>query len=128
MQTKQAPGRVLESVELVEKRGRQLLAPDQALERLMHVERRGDKLFRTHGAAVSQLNAGCPAVLDDNAADIDLRLERAAGGNEGLHQSARQVEGTALTELVAALQVEGANDRAHGRGLGERIHQPGAEQ
>src|SRR5262249_44080010 len=91
MQTEKAPGRVLERIELFEKCGGQLLAPDQVLECLMHIERRGDELFRAHGAAVGQFYASGPAILDDDATDIDLRLESTAGGNEGFHQSTREV-------------------------------------
>ena len=68
------------------------------------------------------------AVLDHDAVDVDLRLEGAAGGDEGLHQAARQIERAALAELVAALQIEGADHRAHRPGLRHRVDQPGAEQ
>ena len=62
------------------------------LERLVHVERGSDELPGAHGAAVGQFDPGGAAVLDDDAVDIHLRLESAAGGDEGLHQSARQIE------------------------------------
>ena len=57
-----------------------------------------------------------------------LRLIAAAGGDEGLHQPAREIERAALAELVAALEIEGADHRAHRRGLRQRICEPGAEQ
>ena len=58
----------------------------------------------------------------------DLRRERPAGRDEGLHQAARQIERAALAELVAALQVEGADHRAHRARLRQGVDQPGAEQ
>ncbi len=72
--------------------------------------------------------AGGAAALYHHLVDRHLRLERAAGGDEGFHQSARQVERTALTELVAGLQVESADHRAGRAGLGHRVGEPGAEQ
>ena len=128
MQAEQAPGGVLEGVEFFQERRRQLFAPDQILEGLVHVERRGDELARPHGAAVVEFDAGGLAVLDDDFVDAHLRLVAAAGGDEGLHQPARQIERAALAELVAAFQIEGADHRAHRRGLRQRVDQPGAEQ
>ena len=128
MQAEQAPGGVLEAVELLQERSGELFAADQGLERLVHVERRGDELPGPHGAAVVELDAGGLAVLDDDAVDAHLRLVAAAGGDEGLHQPARQIERAALAELIAALQIEGADHRAHRLGLRQRVDQPGAEQ
>ena len=128
MEAEQAPFGVLELVELGAPRFGKLLAADQLLERLVHVDGRGDELARAHGAAVGKFNAGRLAALDHDAVDVDLRLIRAAGGDELFHQAAREIEGAALAELVAALEVEGADDRAHRRGLRRRIDEPGAEQ
>src|SRR5215470_7686600 len=92
MQAKQAPGGVLEAVELVEERAGQLLAPDQPFKRLMDIERRGDELARSHGAAIGQFDAGRAAILDNNAVNINLGLKSTAGGDERFHQSAREIE------------------------------------
>ena len=59
---------------------------------------------------------------------LDLRCEPPAGRDECLHQAAREIERAALAELVAALQIEGADHRAHRAGLRQRVDQPGAEQ
>ena len=128
MQSEQAPLRVLELVDLVEERLRQLRAADELLEGLMHVEGRGDELGRADGAAVGQRDAGRLAAFDDDAVDSDLWLKRAAGGDETFHQSARQIERAALAELIAALQVEGADHRTHRAGFRCGVDQPGSEQ
>jgi hypothetical protein len=49
-------------------------------------------------------------------------------GDEGFHQAARQIERAALTELIAAFKIEGANDRAHRAAFGQRVGEPRAEQ
>ena len=67
-------------------------------------------------------------VFEHDAADVDLRLEGSASGDEGFHQAARQIERTALTELIARLEIEGANDRAGGARLRHGVGEPGAEQ
>ena len=92
MQAEQAPCRVLEPVQLLQERGRQLLASDHAFKCLVHVEGGSDELSGAHGTAVGQFDPGGAAILDDDVVDIDLRLESAAGGDEGLHQAARQIE------------------------------------
>src|SRR3974390_907095 len=107
MQAEQAPGRVLESVELVQKGSRQLLAPDQLFECLVHIERRGDKP-RAHRAAVREFDPSRASVLDDDPFDLDLRLIAPAGCNEAFHQSAREIERATLTQLIPALEIEGA--------------------
>ena len=61
---------------------RKLFAADQVLEGLVHVERRGDELLGPHRAAVTQLDAGRLATLDDDALGVDLRLEASARGDE----------------------------------------------
>ena len=60
--------------------------------------------------------------------ELDLRREAPARRDEGLEQRAREIARAALAELVAALQVEGADHRAHRAGLRQRVDQPGAEQ
>ena len=45
-----------------------------------------------------------------------------------LHQPAREIERAALTELIAGLQIERANHRAHRARLREGVDEPGAEQ
>ena len=128
VQAEQAPFRVLEAVELFQEGRRQLLAADQRFECLMHVERGGDELPRAHRATVVERDAGRLAVLDDDPVDADLWLISAAGGDEFLHQSAREIKRSALAKLVAAIEIEGADRRAHRRRLRQRVGEPGAEQ
>src|SRR5262245_26995453 len=128
VQPEEAPRRVLETVELLEERGGQLFAPDQTLERLMHVKRRSHELPGAYGSAIVQLDAGRFAVLDHDAVDIDLRLESAACGDERLDQAPCEIERAALAQLVAALEIKGADNGAHGGGLRERVNEPCAEQ
>ena len=90
---------------------------------------RGDELPGAHGAAVGQRDAGRLAAFDHDAVDLDLRLRSVPPAAMKVSISAaRQVERAALAELVAALQVEGADHRAHRAGLRQRVDQPGAEQ
>src|SRR4029078_7935458 len=117
MQPEQAPRGVLEAVELPEKGGRKMPAPDQALESRVHVKRGSHELRGPNRLAADQLDAGGAPVLDEDAIDVHLRLEGASGGDEGFHQAARQIERSALAKLIAALQVEGTDHRAHRRGL-----------
>src|SRR4029453_6365093 len=81
-----------------------------------------------YGSGFAQLDTGRFAILDHDAVDIDLRLESAACGDEHLHQSPCEVERAALAQLVAALEIKGADNGAHGRGLRERVNEPCAEQ
>ena len=118
----------MESIELLEERRRKLRAADQFLEGLMHIERARDELPRTNRAAVVQHDAGGLAAFDHDAIEFDLRLKSSARRDESLHQSARQIERAALAELIAALQIERADHRAHRAGLRHRVNEPGAEQ
>ena len=72
----------------------------------MNISGARHELPRAHGALVGERNAGGVAALDDDAGDVRLRLVGAAGGDERLHQAARQIERAALAELVAGLQVK----------------------
>ena len=128
MQAEQRPVGVLEAVEFLEECRRQLRPADQCLEGLMHVERGSDEALRPHGAAVGEDNAAGAAAFDQNAVDRHLRRERAAGGNECFHQPARQIERSALAELVTGVEIEGADHRSHRARLRQRVGEPGAEQ
>jgi hypothetical protein len=92
VQAEEAPLRVLKIVDLSAIGCRKLFATNQILEGLMYIDGGGDELPRTHGAAICQFDTGRFVVLDNDARDIDLRLERAAGGDEGLHETAREIE------------------------------------
>ena len=81
-----------------------------------------------HGAAVVERDAGGAAAFDHDAIDAGLRQIAAAGGDERLHQAAGEIERAAPAELIAALQVEGADHRTHRARLRQRVGQPGAEQ
>jgi hypothetical protein len=94
----------------------------------MHIERARHKPSGAHNPPVDKRDARGAAAFDDDAIDIDLRLVGAARRDEGLHQTTSQVERAALAELIAAVQVEGANNRAHRTGFGQGVGQPGAEQ
>jgi hypothetical protein len=128
MQAEDRPLGVLKSVQLFKERGRKLRASDVVLEGLVHVQRAGDELPGAHGASVLESYSSRLASLDHDAFELDLRCEPPAGRDECLHQAARQVGRAALAELVAALQVEGADHRAHGARLGHGVHEPGPEQ
>ena len=128
MQAVERPGGRLELIELAPERLGQLLATDQLLERLVHIERARHELPGAHRAAVGERDAAGAAALHEDAVDRDLRLVAAAGRDEGLHQAARQVERAALAELIAAFEVEGADDRAHRARLRQRVDEPGTEQ
>ena len=90
--------------------------------------RAGNELPRPHGLAVGEHDAAGAAALDQDAVDRDLRLERAARGDEGFHQAARQIERAALAELIAGVEIEGADHRAHRARLRQGVGEPGAEQ
>src|SRR3974390_1012872 len=128
MPPEDTPRGVLKTIEILQEGCRKLLASHQSFERVIHVKRGCYELPRAHGSPVGQGYARRFAVLDDDTIDVDLRLERPAGGNKSFHQPARQIERTALAELVAAFQIEGADHRAHRRSFRKRVHQPGAEQ
>src|SRR5205823_5797485 len=66
--------------------------------------------------------------LDDDAVEFNLRSEAPARRDEGLEQGPRQIARAALAELVAALQIEGADHRTHRARLRHGVDQPGAEQ
>ncbi len=109
---------------------RQLLAADQ-------VSRRSDArraceatncAARTVRPSASAMPVARAALDHDACRSSTCGWKRAAGGDEGLHQPARQIERAALAELVAGLQIEGADHRAHRAGLRHRVDQPGAEQ
>src|SRR5262249_21935731 len=89
MQAEQRPSSVLEIVDLLEERGRKLVAADEVLERLVHVKSGGHKLLRPHRASVGQDNARRLSSFEQNALDVDLRLIAAAGRDERLHEPAR---------------------------------------
>src|SRR5262249_31725626 len=91
MQAEQTPGSVLKVVDLLKKRSGQLRATDECLKGLMHIKRRSNELPCPDCSAVSQLDTAGPPVFDDDAINADLRLERAAGGNECFHQSAGEI-------------------------------------
>ena len=117
MHPKEAPARILEIVQLLAEGRGQLVAADQFLEGLVNVQRARHELAGAHGAPIGELDAAGLAVLHDDILHIDLRLVDAARRDEGLHEAARQIERAALAQLVAALQIKGADDRAHGAGL-----------
>src|SRR4029079_18272440 len=96
---------------------RKLGAPDVLLEGLADVHGAGDELPGPHRAAVLQRDAGRLAALDDDAVKLDLRRKAPAGRDESLGQRAGEVGRAALAELVAALEVKGADQRAHRAGL-----------
>ncbi len=96
MQAEQTPCRVLEAIEFLEKCGGQLFAANQSFESLVYVERRGHELPGAHGPSISQFDACRASGFDDNTVDVHLRCKRAAGGYEGFHQAARQIERAAL--------------------------------
>src|SRR5207253_358356 len=81
-----------------------------------------------HGAAVLQRDTRGLAAFNDDAVELDLGGETPARRDEGLEQGPRQIARAALAELVAALQVEGADHRAHRARLRHGVDQPGAEQ
>jgi hypothetical protein len=85
MQTEQRPAGVLEFIKLAAERGGQLAAADEIFECLMHVERAGHEKTRPHRCAVAQNDAACPATLEEDAFDIDLRRIGAARADETLH-------------------------------------------
>src|SRR5262245_50252610 len=124
MQAEQAPCSVLKVIDLLEKCGGQLLAPDKCLECLVHIQRRRNELSCPHGAAVGQRDAAGAAILDDDAINVGLRLEGTAGGDERLHQSPSEIERASLAELVAAFEIERADHRAHRRRFRKRIYEP----
>src|SRR5260370_36115117 len=109
MQAEDRPLGGLKFVELLQKRGRKLRASDVVLAGLMHVQRAGYELPGAHGASVLESYSGRLAALDHDAAELDLRREPPTARDECLHQAARQVGRAALAELVAALQIEGAD-------------------
>jgi hypothetical protein len=95
---------------------------------VVHVDGARHELPGAHGTPVGERYARGAAALDHDALDLRLRLVGAAGGDKGLHQPARQIERAALAELVAGLQVEGADDGAHRARLRQRVSEPRAEQ
>jgi hypothetical protein len=128
MHTEEAPARVLEIVQLLAEGRGQLAAADQLLEGLVNVQCARDELAGAHGAPIRQFDAAGLAAFHDDVLHIHLRLVDAARRDEGLHEAARQIERAALAQLVAALQIKGADDGAHGAGLRHGVREPGAKE
>src|SRR5260370_19003482 len=109
MQAEDRPFGVLKFIELLQERGRKLRASDVVLEGLMHVQRAGAELPGAPGASVLDSYSGRLAALDHDPVELDLWREPPPGPDECLHRAPRQVGRAALAELVAALQIEGAD-------------------
>src|SRR4051794_28587816 len=94
----------------------------------MDIERARHEPTRSHRSPVTQLDPGRLPPFQDDPRDIDLRLECAACSDERLHKPANEIERASLTELIAALEIECADDRSHGTRFRHGIREPCPEQ